>query len=128
MFTKSKPLAALALAGSLLTACAASVEAHPANYGYDYDYGPSQPGPATYRPAPVLAPGQVVYRLHQQGYRRVERVTYRPAVFWNGRGHHEHGLRHGAYIAEVDRGRRPDVYLLVNPYTGRVIREYHGRL
>jgi hypothetical protein len=118
---KTAPLAAIALAGALLSACVGTVEAEP--YGYDH-----RPGPATYRPARVLAPAQVVNRLHAQGYNRVESVTFRPNVYWNGRGFHDDRLREGAYVAEIDRAHRPDMYVIVNPYTGQVIRDYHGRL
>ena len=121
---KTAPLAAIALAGALLSACVGTVEAEP----HGYDRGPSHSGPAVYRQARVLAPAQIVNRLHAQGYNRVESVTFRPNTFWNGRGFHEDGLREGAYVAEIDRARRPDVYVIVNPYTGQVIRDYHGRL
>jgi hypothetical protein len=113
-------VAAVALSSALLSACA--VEAQP------YGYGPARPGPVTYRPAPILAPGEVVHRLHDQGYRRVESVTFRPVTFWRGRGLYDDRVREGAYVAEIDRARRPDAYVIVNPHTGQVVRDYHGRL
>ena len=122
---KAIPVAAIALTGALLTACVGTVEG-PNDYGYDH--GPGRPGPAVYREARILAPAQVVNRVHQQGYGRVESVTFRPNVFWNGRGFHDDRLREGAYVAEIDRVHRPDVYVIVNPYTGQVIRDYSGRL
>ena len=121
---KTAPIAAIALAGALLSACVGTVEAEP----YGYQHGPSHPGPAVYHETRVLAPAQIVNRLHAQGYNRVESVTFRPNVFWNGRGFHDDRLRGGAYVAEIDRVHRPDMYLIVNPYTGQVIRDYHGRL
>jgi hypothetical protein len=126
MTSKAIPVAAIAFAGALLTACVGAVEAGPPDYAYGR--GPAHPAPAVYHQARVLAPAQVVNRLHGQGYRRVESVTFRPNVFWRGRGIHDDRLREGAYIAEIDRARRPDAYLVVNPHTGQVIREYHGRL
>jgi hypothetical protein len=120
------PIAAIALAGALLSACVGTVEAGPNDYAYEH--GPAHPAPAVYRETRVLAPIQVVNRLHAQGYQRVESVTFRPNTFWQGHGVRDDRLREGAYIAEIDRARRPDVYLVVNPYTGQVIREYHGRL
>ena len=126
---KTAPIAAIALAGALLSACVGTVEAEPYGYQQDgYRHGPSHPGPADYRPARILAPAQIVNRLHAQGYNRVESVTFRPTVFWNGRGFHDDRLREGAYVAEIDRVHRPDMHLIVNPYTGQVIRDYHGRL
>lgn len=127
MTSKAIPVAAIAVAGALLTACV-GVEAGPNDYGYGYGRGPSRPAPAVYHQPRILAPAQVVNRLHAQGYRRVESVTFRPNVFWRGHGVHDDRLREGAYIAEIDRARRPDVYLVVNPHTGQVIREYHGRV
>ena len=128
MTSKTLPAAALALTGVLLGACVGTVDAGPPDHGYGYGHGPARPGPAVYRPARILAPAQVVTRLHAQGYRRVESVTFRPEGFWRGRGIHDRRLRDGAYIAEIDRARRPDVYLVVDPHGGQVIRQYRGRL
>ena len=127
MSSKATPAAALAVAGALLAACV-GVEAAPNDYGYGYGRGPSRPAPAVHHQPRILAPAQVVNRLHAQGYRRVESVTFRPNVYWRGRGIHDDRLREGAYVAEIDRARRPDVHLVVNPHTGQVIREYRGRL
>lgn len=126
MIRKAIPAAAIALTGALLTACVGTVEAGPNDHGYDR--GPGRPGPAVYREAHILAPAQVVNRLHQQGYGRVESVTFRPVVFWRGHGLYDERMREGAYVAEIDRAHRPDVYVIVNPHTGAVIRDYHGRL
>lgn len=116
-------VAAIALSGAALSACA--VEAEP--YGHGRGYGPHS-GPADYRPARILPPGEIVHRLHEQGYGRVESVTFRPVTFWRGRGLYDDRVREGAYVAEIDRVRRPDAYVIVNPYTGQVVRDYHGRL
>jgi len=120
----SAPVAAIALAGVLLSACA--VEAGP--YDHGYGYGPGRPGPAEYRQARILPPAEIVHRLHEQGYRRVESVTFRSVPYWRDHGLYDERVREGAYVAEIDRARRPDVYVIVNPYTGQVVRDYHGRL
>jgi hypothetical protein len=126
MTSKAAPAAALVLAGSLLGACVGTVDT--VSHEYPYGHGPAHPAAAVYRPARILAPAQVVSRLHAQGFRRVESVAFRPAGFWRSHGIHDGRLREGAYVAEIDRARRPDVHVVVDPHTGRVLREYHGRL
>lgn len=99
-------LAALALTGAVLPGSAQAQ-----GYGYRYYDGPPPPPPPGYygdRPfRGPLGPGQIVRRLARQGYSYVAIVNQRRDV----------------YIARAENRRGWNVILVVDAFTGEVLRQ-----